>query len=163
MFKSNHVQQSTEAYVKLSRGHQHMPEKGLVEYVDEPLQKEWQLSSIKTLKTLCKWAPVRWWVPVRWWASPHFSGRSGYSAGWQFMSMKNISLRKAGVFDSLVYLAQLCQPGDYSSHMWDGFSYCNKKHANHCSGTKWSFELKFICIHFTTLLWWRKMLCAAKL
>lgn len=32
MLKSNHVQQSTEAYVKLSRGWQHMPEKLLAEY-----------------------------------------------------------------------------------------------------------------------------------
>lgn len=32
MLKSNHVQQSTEAYVKLSRGRQYMPEKCLDEY-----------------------------------------------------------------------------------------------------------------------------------
>lgn len=71
----------------------------------------------KTLKTMCKLASVRWWAPETWWEPPHFKGRSGYSAEWQFRSMRHISLRKAGMFYSLVYLTQISQPEDFTVHM----------------------------------------------
>lgn len=109
MLKSNHVQQNTAAYVKLSGGHQHMPEKCLADY-RWAVEIGWQLSSTKPLKTTCKWAAVRWW------ALPCFRGRSRYSAEWQFTSMKHISFGKTGKLGSLVCLPQLSQLGYFTAH-----------------------------------------------
>lgn len=113
----------------VSRGCQHIPEKYLAEYgwtvVDWVTTAQYK----KPLKPICKWALVRWWTP------PHFSGCSGYSAHWQFMSMKvYFSQKDRYVWQPCLISTSFPTWRVYSSQVWDGFLHCNEKCGNHNSG-----------------------------
>lgn len=148
MLKSNHVQQNTAAYVKLPRGHQHMPEK----------MPCWLQMSCWVWMTAVQYKKLlRPRVSELLWGDEHFhvsvgdqgTQQSGRSCPWSiFLLEKKVSLTALSAchrFPSLDTL-QLLGVG--------GFLHCNEKCTRHNSGAKCWFELMFIYI-FTLLFCWK--------